>query len=192
MAGPVVACACLFPFDAWITGVTDSKKLSPKQRGELFLSMQENQKLSYGLGVISPETIDKINILEATKQAMYQALDNLPRLPDFALIDAVKLPHLKYPSKSIIKGDCLSYLIGAASIIAKETRDRMMQEYHEAWPEYGFNKHKGYGTKQHLEALEKYGPTPIHRLSFAPVAHYRRLKYTAPNPITQPSIIPSK
>lgn len=168
LAGPVVAAACLIPEGLLVPGVDDSKKLTPAKRLALFERLTATTGIHYGVGVISHQEIDKINIYQATIQAMLQAVANLSVRPDFLLVDGMPLKHPDIPSQKIIKGDAKSLSIGAASIIAKETRDRLMIDYHLQWPQYGFDKHKGYGTPFHLAAIEKYGPCPIHRLTFAP------------------------
>ena len=165
LAGPVVTAAVILPHDFSLLGVNDSKKLSPKQRDYLFDQIKE-AAVAWSLGRREPERIDEINILEATKEAMIDAINGLDIKPDHVLIDAVTLKNLQYPQTAIIKGDAKSASIAAASILAKVTRDRMMVEYDKIYPEYGFAKHKGYGTAAHIEALGKYGPTPIHRMSF--------------------------
>lgn len=169
LAGPVVAAACILPEDFFLPGIDDSKKLTPKKRVSFFDFLTSQSSIQYGVGVISHEVIDQVNILEATKLAMLQAIDRLPSVPDYLLIDAVELKKQSIPYQSIIKGDCLSQSIAAASVIAKETRDRMMVEYDRRWPQYGFSKHKGYGTKVHREAIQTNGPCPIHRRSFEPI-----------------------
>jgi ribonuclease HII len=167
LAGPVVAASCLFDDNIIIDGVNDSKKLAPKKRRYLY--EQIIQKASYGVGIIDRDVIDSINIYQATIQAMRQAVDNMPVNPDYLLVDGLALFYPGVESEKIIKGDSKSISIAAASIIAKETRDDIMRKYHERWPEYGFEQHKGYGTKQHIAAIEKYGPCPIHRRSFEPI-----------------------
>jgi len=163
--GPVVAGAVILPKDCDILYINDSKKLSEKKREELYDVIVE-KALAWGVGYASPERIDEINILQATYEAMRMAISSLNPQPDLLLNDAVKIPGVKIPQIPIIKGDAKSISIGAASIIAKVTRDRMMRQYDELFPEFQFAKNKGYGTKEHIEALLKYGPTPIHRRSF--------------------------
>lgn len=170
LAGPVVAAAVILPKSFYLPGIDDSKKLTVSVREELFAEI-ENKAEAIGIGIIAHEEIDRINILEAAKKAMMAAVLQLQQKPDFLLIDAVKL-QIPYPYESIIKGDSLSVSIAAASIIAKVTRDRIMKDYDEIYPQYGFAHNAGYGTKEHLEALAKYGTTPIHRKSFAPVKDY--------------------
>lgn len=169
LAGPVVAAACILPRGLLIEGVNDSKKLTGKVRERLFNRLTGDPSIKYGVGIISPEEIDRINIYQATIQAMWQAVDQLSVSPDYLLIDGMALIHASIPCLKIIKGDQLSLSIAAASIIAKETRDRLMRSYHEQWPAYGFDQHKGYGTERHLEALDRHGPCPIHRYTFEPV-----------------------
>ena len=164
LCGPVVACACILPINYQLDGLNDSKKISEKKREELYEILIKDA-LSYGIGIISPKRIDEINILEATKEAMKEAVNNLDIKPEHLLIDAVKLD-IDINSTSIIKGDAKCYSISAASILAKVTRDRIMREWDKVYPEYGFASHKGYGTSKHIAALKEYGPCPIHRRSF--------------------------
>lgn len=168
LAGPVVAASVILPKDFDLVGVIDSKQLSIKQR-EYFFEKIKQSAISYSIAVISNEQIDEQNIYEATKKAMRKAILETSIKPDFVLIDAVELEHLPFPSKSLIKGDERSISIAAASILAKVTRDELMDKIAEQFPEYQFDKHKGYGTREHLEALKRFGPTPYHRFSFAPV-----------------------
>lgn len=165
LAGPVVAAAVMLDPEKPIYGVDDSKKLSPKKRAALKAEIEE-KAISVGIGIVDVETIDTINILEATKLAMKKAVAALDPQPQQLLIDAVQLKDLPISQKPIIKGDALSVSIAAASIIAKETRDEMLKAYDELYPEYGFASHKGYGTKQHMDAIRTYGPLPIHRKTF--------------------------
>lgn len=165
--GPVVAAAVILPKNFYNEYIKDSKKLTEKKREEMYEIITENA-VSIGLGIISVETIDKINIYEATKLAMKEAINNLSIKPEHILIDAMKLD-LKIPSTSIIKGDALSESIAAASIIAKVTRDRMIEKMDKDYPKYDLKNNKGYGTKKHIEALHKYGVTPHHRKSYSPV-----------------------
>lgn len=166
LIGPVTVCICEMPLtsDKFIDGVNDSKKLSEKKRETLYKSILETC-LSYKIIDIDEKIIDEINILEATKLAMNKALNEIEKKPDLVLIDAVKLD-TSINTKSIIKGDATSYNIAAASILAKVHRDNIMIKLAEEFPEYGFERNKGYGTKEHIEALKKYGPTPYHRKSF--------------------------
>ena len=168
LAGPVVAAAVILPKDHTIEGLRDSKKISKKRRESLFPFIYE-QAIDIGLGEVDVKTIDKINIREATFKAMKMALDDLSTIPDRALIDGHPLNDQSIPNEGIIGGDDKVDSIKAASIIAKVTRDRIMKEYSIIFPEYGFENHSGYGTKIHIEALEKYRATPIHRRSFKPV-----------------------
>lgn len=173
LAGPVVAAACILPKNVFVEGINDSKKLSPAKREQIFNALTSHPKVIYGIGIIDPATIDAINIYQATIQAMLQAVSNLSRRPDLLLVDGMALPQCEIPAWKIIGGDAESLSIGAGSILAKVTRDRLMEAYHQQWPEYGFHKHKGYGTAAHLQALEEYGPCPIHRLTFEPVSSVR-------------------
>ena len=168
LAGPVVAAAVILPKDHTIEGLRDSKKISKKRRESLFPLIYE-QAIDIGIGEVDVKTIDKINIREATFKSMKMALDDLSTIPDRALIDGHPLNDQSIPNEGIIGGDDKVDSIKAASIIAKVTRDRIMKEYSIIFPEYGFENHSGYGTKIHIEALEKYRATPIHRRSFKPV-----------------------
>lgn len=165
LAGPVVAGAVILPKGLKIPYLNDSKRLSEKKREELYDVIME-QAVSVGVGIVSPERIDEINILQATYEAMREAVGTLSYRPDVLLNDAVIIPELTIPQEKIIKGDAKSLSIAAASVIAKVTRDRMMKAYHELFPEYGFEKHKGYGSKEHIEMIQKIGPCAIHRRSF--------------------------
>ena len=165
LAGPVVAGAVILPKDCDILYINDSKKLSEKKREELYDIIME-KALAVGIGYASPERIDEINILQATYEAMREAISKLSISPDILLNDAVTIPGIECKQVPIIKGDAKSISIGAASIVAKVTRDRLMVEYDTIFPAYGFASNKGYGAVVHLEALKKYGPTPIHRKSF--------------------------
>lgn len=170
LAGPVVACVCVIPYGVFFPDVNDSKQLSPNMREELFELLATHPQIEYGIGVVSHEEIDQINIARAAEKAMLDACAKLTTPPDLLLVDGVKLPHPTIPHKKIIKGDALSHSIAAASILAKVTRDRIMLELDLLYPEYGFKSHKGYGTAAHLKALAEHGPCAIHRKSFAPVA----------------------
>ena len=165
LAGPVVAGAVILPKNCDILYLNDSKQLSEKKREELYDVIME-KAVSTGLGFVSPERIDEINILQATYEAMREAIGKLTPEPDLLLNDAVTIPGVKIRQIPIIKGDTKSISIAAASIIAKVTRDRLMVKYDEIYPEYGFVSNTGYGAQAHIEALKKYGPTPIHRKSF--------------------------
>lgn len=169
LAGPVVAAAVILSDNHEIEGLRDSKKLSAKKRETLFQEIND-KAISVGIGIVSEKEIDQTNILAATHKAMQMALGRLNRKPTLALIDGYKLPNQVIPNKGIIKGDTKVASIMAGSIIAKVTRDAIMLEYDKIFPEYGFAKHKGYGTKQHIEALNEYKATPIHRKSFKPVS----------------------
>ena len=164
-AGPVVTAAVILPKDCRILYVNDSKKVSEKRREELFPEIME-KAIAVGIGSCTPEEIDSLNILNATKKAMRDAIMQLQPLPDCVLVDAVTIPDIPMPQIPIIKGDAKSLTIACASIIAKVTRDRLMVELDKKYPEYGFASNKGYGTKEHIEALKKYGPCEIHRRSF--------------------------
>lgn len=165
LAGPVVAAAVILPKNCEILYINDSKKLTEKKREELY-DIITAQAVSYGIGSASWERIDEINILQATYEAMREAISKLDPQPDLLLNDAVTIPKVSIKQVPIIKGDAKSISIGAASIVAKVYRDRLMQEYDQMYPEYGFAGNKGYGSQAHIEALKKYGPTPIHRRSF--------------------------
>ena len=165
LAGPVVAGAVVLPKGKRILYVNGSKKLSEKKREELFDVIKE-EALSFGLGIVSPERIDEINILQATYEAMREAVNKLSVSPDILLNDAVTIPGIDIRQVPIIKGDAKSLTIASASILAKVTRDRIMAEYDLQYPEYGFAKHKGYGTKAHIDAIRQFGPCPIHRKTF--------------------------
>lgn len=164
LAGPVVCASVIMPLDDIIEGVDDSKKLSKKKRELLYDKIIE-KAISYSIKQVEPSVIDEINILNATKQCMKNAIETLSVKPNVVLIDAVKLD-LNVETFSIIKGDLKSYTIGCASIIAKVYRDRLMEEYAKIYPEYGFEKHSGYGTKQHITAIKEIGACPIHRKTF--------------------------
>jgi len=171
LAGPVVASAVILPHPAnlpWFGLVRDSKELNYKKRASLFDLITE-EAIAVGIGIVPPQTIDTINILKATRLAMMQAVEKLPKQPSFLLIDRLSLSQCPIPQMGITRGDksCLS--IACASIIAKVTRDRMMDELDIMYPGYGFAQHKGYGTRKHISCLQKLGPSPIHRLYFAPV-----------------------
>lgn len=168
LAGPVVAAACILPEGTLFPDFNDSKLLSGKTRNQLFEKIISSRAI-YGLGVIDVETIDRINILQATFLAMQQAVTALPLRPDYILIDGNQLPHFSVPAECLVQGDSLSISIAAASILAKVTRDRMMEKIDQEYPEYGFKQHKGYGTRQHLKAIDTFGPSPVHRRSFHPM-----------------------
>ncbi|MBI3810701.1 MAG: ribonuclease HII [Nitrospirae bacterium] len=165
LAGPVMAAAVILPKGFVLPGLRDSKKLTAIQR-ERFFDEINACAAAVGVGRVDPDVIDRINILKATLLAMTRALDQLTVPPDYLLIDALTLPGLPIPQKALIRGDDLSQTIAAASVIAKVTRDRLMLEYDRLYPEYHFRSHKGYGTVEHLQALERFGPCPIHRMTF--------------------------
>lgn len=165
LAGPVVACAVILPKDCGILWLNDSKQLTAKKREELYEIIMA-EAVSVGLGSVSPARIDEINILQATYEAMRQAIGKLSPAPQILLNDAVTIPGVTVPQVPIIKGDAKSASIAAASIVAKVTRDRLMEEYDKILPEYGFASNKGYGSAAHIRALKEYGPSPIHRATF--------------------------
>ena len=169
LAGPVAAGACILPSDHDILYLNDSKKLSARKREELY-DIITKEALAYCVGLSSPERIDEINILQATYEAMRKAIAGLKVLPDALVNDAVTIPEVELPQVPVIKGDAKCLSVSAASILAKVTRDRIMEEADLQYPEYGFATHKGYGTRAHIEALKKYGPCPIHRRSF--ITHF--------------------
>ncbi|HEY4554205.1 MAG TPA: ribonuclease HII [Bacillaceae bacterium] len=168
LAGPVVSAAVILPEGLYLEGLDDSKKLTEKKRVALYRQIKE-AAIAVGVGIVSEKDIDSLNIYHAARKSMNHAVNDLSVPPDYLLVDAMDLQS-PYPSESIIKGDAKSISIAAASIIAKVTRDKIMDQYDSLYPQYGFSLHKGYGTKTHLHALHKYGPTPIHRKSFGPVA----------------------
>ena len=165
LAGPVCAAAVILPKHAELPGLTDSKKLTDKKRRELYPLIME-QAIAYGIGFATEQEIDEINILQATFLAMQRALDQLTVKPDLALIDGNREKDFGLPVKTVVKGDSLSANIAAASILAKVTRDNLMVEMAEKYPQYGFEIHKGYGTKAHYAALREYGASPVHRMTF--------------------------
>ena len=176
LAGPVVAAAAMFP-EQWIAdglpaelnGLNDSKQLTARQREQFFQVLTSCGKVTFAIAQIDAACVDEINILQATHRAMNDALAALTAVPQHALVDGTRVKTLRFPQTPIVKGDAKSYSIAAASVLAKVTRDRLMEEYHERWPAYGFAGHKGYGTAQHLAAIAEHGPCPIHRRSFAPL-----------------------
>ena len=165
LAGPVCAAAVILPPELVIPGLNDSKKLTDKKRRELY-DVITAEAVSYGIAFASEKEIDEINILQATFLAMARAMEKLTPQPELALIDGNRAKDFGLPVRTIVKGDSLSASIAAASILAKVTRDRLMEQYDEAYPQYGFAIHKGYGTKRHYEALREFGPSPIHRMTF--------------------------
>jgi len=171
LAGPVVASAVILPHPAsltWLELVRDSKELNSRKRDSLF-DLINKEAVAVGIGVVPPQVIDSVNILKATRLAMIQAVEKLSKQPSFLLIDRVTLSQCPIPQRGITRGDKLCLSIACASIIAKVTRDRIMEEFDQIYPGYGFARHKGYGTGNHISCLQKLGPSPIHRLYFAPV-----------------------
>ena len=171
LAGPVVAAAVIFSSNIDIVDLDDSKKLSPKKREELFLEIKE-RATTFGVAVIGHRIIDEINILQAARLAMKQAVDQLNPIPDLLLIDGNQKIESTLDQWTIVKGDSKSLSIAAASVLAKVTRDRIMDDYHKLYPQYEFNRHKGYGTKLHRTLIQEYGPCPIHRSKFKGVSEY--------------------
>lgn len=171
LAGPLVVAACILPSYLRIPGINDSKQLSSKKREALYKQIVKSA-IAYKIVFISEEEVDSLNIYQATKKGMLEAIEGLKQKPDYILIDAMPLNELKEPHLSLVHGDAKSASIAAASILAKVTRDEYMEKMDVKYPNYGFKRHKGYGTKAHFEALEKYGPCPIHRKTFAPVSKY--------------------
>ena len=176
LAGPVVAAAVIFPsgwleagLPAELRGLNDSKQLTEARREEFFAVLTHLPEIQFAIAAVDALAIDLINILQATHRAMNEALAQLTPPPEHALVDGLRVKTLHFPQTPIVKGDARSYSIAAASVLAKVTRDRQAVEWNRAWPEYGFAEHKGYGTPQHLEAIRKHGPCPIHRRSFAPL-----------------------
>jgi ribonuclease HII len=182
LAGPVVAGAVILPrssYPSWFKLVRDSKEISPKKR-EFFFHLIQEEALAVGIGVVPPRVIDAINILKATQMAMEQAVEKLPKQPHFLLIDWLVLPRCPISQKGITRGDKLCLSIACASIVAKVTRDHIMEELDKIYPGYGFAKHKGYGTQQHISSLQQLGPSPVHRLSFAPVRNVSHQRISSP------------
>jgi ribonuclease HII len=192
LAGPVVAAAVMLPA-AWVQnglpyglrGLNDSKQLTPEEREHYFTILTAHPDVRFGVGIVDVAVIDTINILQATHRAMNQALAQLQPAPEHTLVDGLLVGSLVLPQTPIIDGDCKSYSIAAASVVAKVTRDRIMVEYDRQYPLYGFAQHKGYGTPRHLAALNQLGPCPIHRRSFAPVSQ-PELPLFAPSPLHEP------
>ena len=176
LAGPVVAAAAMLPVQ-WmkdglpddLEGLNDSKQLTARQRERFFQTLTSCGEVRFAIAQTDSARVDEINILQATHRAMNEALDTLKPAPQHALVDGTRVKTMRFPQTPIVKGDGRSYSIAAASVLAKVTRDRLMEEYHERWPVYGFAGHKGYGTVQHLAAIAEHGPCPIHRRSFAPM-----------------------
>jgi ribonuclease HII len=176
LAGPVVAAAVMFPerwlkegLPAELNGLNDSKQLTARQREEFFEVLTTCGEIQFAIAQMDAARVDEINILQATHRAMNDALAQLQPAPQHALVDGTRVKTLRFPQTPMVKGDSRSYSIAAASVLAKVTRDRLMVEYHERWPAYGFADHKGYGTAQHLAAIAEHGPCPIHRRTFAPL-----------------------
>ena len=175
LAGPVVAAAVILPEGLLLPGVTDSKQLSARRREQLFQTIIENAA-SYGIGIVDERVIDEINIREASLLAMERAVESISSPPDYLLIDGTaRLPRCAIPQRPIVKGDCLSHSIAAASILAKVTRDRMMLELDARFPQYRFGRHKGYGTAEHMALLREHGPCDAHRRTFEPIASMLRV-----------------
>jgi len=171
LAGPVVAAAVVLPKEVSLPGLRDSKKLSPASREQWFVEIK-NRSLGWSVAVVDESTIDEINILQATLLAMKQAVGQLSVLPDLLLIDGNRGIDSGIDQKTIVGGDDASFSIAAASVLAKVTRDRLMDRYHQQYPEYEFSRHKGYGTRLHRERIRQYGPCPVHRKTFKGVAEY--------------------
>lgn len=170
LAGPVVAAAVILPGDSGLGGLTDSKKLPPAKREKFYATLTGNAEVLWAVAEATVEEVDRLNILRATHLAMARAVTNLPRTPDHALVDGLPVRGLPVGHTALVAGDQLSLSIAAASIIAKVTRDRLMTALDAQYPQYGFARHKGYGVREHLDALRKYGPCPAHRRTFEPVA----------------------
>ncbi len=166
LAGPVVSAACILHDSFLFQDLNDSKQLTPKERERLYTEISGHPGVCYGIGICDADVIDQINILQATLLSMQRAVAALPVCPDYLLVDGNRLPVFSQPAEAIIGGDGRSVSIAAASVLAKVTRDRMMDEFDARWPMYGFKRHKGYGTAAHLNALREFGPSPIHRKSF--------------------------
>ena len=171
LAGPVVAAAVIFSGNIEIEGLDDSKKLSPKKREELFPQIQASAS-AYGIAIVNREVIDEINILQASRLAMKQAVEKLQPIPDLLLIDGSQKIDSALDQWAIVRGDSKSLSIAAASVLAKVSRDRIMEDYHKIYPQYEFHRHKGYGTKLHRELIEEHGPCPIHRSTFKGVSEF--------------------
>jgi ribonuclease HII len=171
LAGPVVAAAAILPPNFKHKTLNDSKQLTERQRDEIYAELTATPGFYWAVGVSDVDVIDHYNILRATWRAMQLALDNLYIHPDHVLVDGLRVPLIGVTQTAIVKGDAKSFSIAAASVIAKVTRDRMMLTIHEQFPQYNFARHKGYGTPEHLAALGQYGPSPVHRKTFAPVRH---------------------
>lgn len=171
LAGPVVAAAVILPRDFRHKTLNDSKQLTPEQRDTIYAELTGNPAIAWAVGISDVDIIERYNILQATWRAMYLAVNALPVKPDHLLIDGLPVPVFGKRQTAIVEGDCKSFSIAAASVIAKVTRDRMMLAIHEQFPAYNFAQHKGYATPEHLAALDQHGPSPVHRRTFAPVRH---------------------
>ncbi len=169
LAGPVVAAACILPPSFLLEDLNDSKQLSAAKREDLYQALTKDSEVVYGIGIVEADEIDRINILQATFLAMQQAISALSVSPDYLLIDGNQLPKLSIPAIALIEGDARSISIAAASILAKVTRDRILDQFDQEFPLYGFKKHKGYATLEHRQAIERHGPCRIHRKSFEPI-----------------------
>lgn len=176
LAGPVIAAACILPQGKYFAHLNDSKQVSPAQREILYQKLRETKGVLFGIGEASVSEIDRINILQATFLAMQRAVEALPCPPDYLLIDGNRSPYFNIQKETIIAGDAASISIAAASILAKVFRDRLMEKMDEIWPMYGFKKHKGYGTREHIEAIKKWGPCPNHRMTFDPLKNLDKIK----------------
>lgn len=174
LAGPVVAAAVILPPETFLQGVDDSKRVSPARRQNLYDNIKQSAQ-AVGIGLARCWEIDAVNILEATRLAMVRAIAKLSDKPDYLLLDAIRIPSLQIPQEPIVKGDRLSHSIAAASIIAKVTRDRIMAYWDTRYPQYGWRNNKGYGTRDHLEAIRRFGPCPLHRKTFRGVFHAMEL-----------------
>ncbi len=169
LAGPLVVAACMLPDGLFIEGVDDSKKLSPGQRQALYIQIKTHPQIIHTIEVLEPSLVDQLNVFQATLHGMREAVLHLSSAPDFILVDGSHSPFPLERSQAIVQGDHLSHSIACASILAKVTRDAIMEGYDLEWPQYGFAKHKGYPTRQHIQVLQEIGPCPIHRTSYAPV-----------------------
>lgn len=187
LAGPVVAAAAILPREFRHKTLNDSKQLSPAQRDEIYAELTSRSDVHWATGQSDVDIIEAYNILRATWRAMAIALEKLPVKPDFVLIDGLPVPGLRVRQKAIVGGDGKSFSIAAASVIAKVTRDRWMLRVHEQYPQYNFAQHKGYGTPEHLAALAKYGPSPVHRRTFAPIRETFQLVQTELFPVSAAS-----
>ncbi len=190
LCGPVVAAALVFGTPAELPGLDDSKKLSPRQRDALFAEITALPGVQIGVGIVSHEIVDRVNVLQATILAMRQAVDDLPALPSYLLIDGLEIRHRSIPCKKVIRGDALCPSISAASIVAKVVRDRIMDKYDGVFPGYGFSRHKGYGTREHLDAIASRGVASLHRKTFMPCCQMSLFDAQPPAhaPATEPDL----